>query len=365
MSDLEPVFMTALRDRADGDVRVEPLLDGARRRGVRHRRNRRLAAIGGSAGAVAAVLAATLLVPTGGGTPPPATSAAPSARASTARPSPTPSERPRPPAVPGLAPLTAGGTLGQGRQLHLDTTDATPFTIRWDSADGFEALEVGRYPTSRFGYDLFRVMAYTTGPALDAAIAERQPNWPGKAAVEQLSAGGRPATLKWTNDWATLRWQPLDGVWALAEVKFHRMQPDPMPVIGAAEARDAMLEVAASIRYDRVLSCAAQYRLTWAPPGTRVRSCMVELPGSSTTTSLGFEVPGGGVFFVTDSTTDEVKPNKTYDGHPVEEGRDGSQIAIDGHQYTIERGDAGLSRDSLLRTLVGIRPGPATADPLA
>ncbi|MFD0584024.1 hypothetical protein [Dactylosporangium darangshiense] len=71
MSDLEPVFMTALRDRADGDVRVEPLLDGARRRGVRHRRNRRLAAIGGSVGAVAAVLAATLLVPTGGGTPRP------------------------------------------------------------------------------------------------------------------------------------------------------------------------------------------------------------------------------------------------------------------------------------------------------
>ncbi|GAA3215578.1 hypothetical protein [Dactylosporangium siamense] len=360
MNDIDQVFTTALQERAGGDVRVEALLDGARRRGIRHRRNRRLATGAGAALAVAAVLAATTLLPRGAPTPAPGGSAPPSS----AGPSPAASsivEKPRPPAA-SLAPLTAGGGVGEGRQIHLDTVDPAPFTLAWTSSNGLETIQASRGKTSKFGYSTYLAVVTQTAERLDQETAHMFANEP---QTEPLRInGGATGTLRWSQEMATLRWQPLPGVWAMAWVMFHDSVPDPLPVITADDARGAMLEVSSAIRYDRVLRCTAQFRLTWAPPGTKTSTCSLQWTGTTGSASFGFTVPGRGTFSVSDTDAADWQPNTTYAGKQVQSDRDGSRIVVDGHGYLIEPGDSGLTKDQQLHVLTGIQPSAATDDPV-
>ncbi|MFC4999598.1 hypothetical protein ACFPIJ_17375 [Dactylosporangium cerinum] len=363
MNDIDPVFTTALQERADGDVRVEALLDGARRRGVRHRRNRRLATGAGAGLAVAAVLAATTLLPRGATAPAPGGSAPPTSRTATAS-SPAASsvvEKPRPPAA-SLAPLTAGGRIGEGHQIHLDTVDPTPFTLAWGSGNGVETIQASRGKTSKFGYSTYSVLVAQTAERLDQETAHL---FAGEPQTEPLRInGGATGILRWSQEMATLRWQPLPDVWAMAWVRFHDSVPDPLPVITADDARGAMLEVSSAVRYDRVLRCTAQFRLTWAPPGTKTSACSLQWTGTTGSASFAFTVPGRGTFHVSDTDAADWQPNTTYAGKQVQSGRDGSWIVVDGRGYLIEPGDSGLTKDQQLHVLTGIQSGPPTDDPV-
>ncbi|WP_433222312.1 hypothetical protein ACQP00_23120 [Dactylosporangium sp. CS-047395] len=362
MSDMDPVFSIALRERADGDVRVEALLDGARRRGARHRRNRRLMAGVGAAIAVVAVLGATTLLPNGHGTPVPIGSAPPSAAPSQAESA--VAEKPRPPVAAGLEPLTSGGTVGEGRQIHLDTTDPAPFLLEWSSGAGLESMRAIRGGgISEFGYSGYNVIVASTPQKLEDAAASQLAQLPGRPTLEPLHVGTADGSLRWTKDWAALAWPARPDVWAFAWVKFHDSVPDPKPAIDAADARGAMLEVAHAIRYDRVLRCTASFHLTWAPAGTRTTGCALWWGWTAGDATMTFTVPGGGAFRVSDAGPD-FQPNTTYNGRPVQDGADGSSTVVDGKAFLVEPGDSAITKDQRLRILTGVRPGPATDDPL-
>jgi hypothetical protein len=144
-------------------------------------------------------------------------------------------------------------------------------------------------------------------------------------------------------------------------VPYHADDTDPPGPIGAKEARDSMHEIAGFLRFDRVLSCGVEFRLTWAPTGTRTSTCARTWPGASLT-MMGF-THAGGVFWVSE-TNDDVLPNTTYAGRPIEYAREGSKIAVGDRRFVIEPGTSGISRDAMLHVLAGLQASPATADPL-
>lgn len=371
MNDIDPVFVAAIRERTEGDVHVEELLAGARRRGVRHVRTRRALITASAACAVLAVAGAAALIPWGSPATPPPPAATNTARPGpSATPSVTPSGLRRPAAISGMRTLAEGGTVGEGHQLHLDTTDPEARQIFWVSGDALESLYVNRGDEgSQVSYIAYTVQVSSSESGLNKLDADLAGVLTGTPQTEQLTVGGRPATLSYTDNWAKLRWRPRDNVWALAWLRFR----DGPPAAGAARA--ATTEIAGQLRLDRVLRCAVTFRLTWAPAEARVVSCGAGsatddehvLPPDVGRHSAGVAVPGGGTFYVSvlPLGNDEVKPNTTYKGHPVEYGRDRSKIDIGDRTYTVEAGTSSLSRDDLLHVLVGIEPASPNTDPLA
>ncbi|GAA2350570.1 hypothetical protein [Dactylosporangium salmoneum] len=369
MSDLDPIIATALRARADGDVRIDSLLEGARRSGARHRRNRRLAVSASAAVVVAVLLAAVVLLPrqfsgppANTHTPTPATTASPT----TVAPSPTPPERPRPPEVPGMRPLAGGGQLGEGRQLHLDTADPDVIETSWGSGEG-EEMSVTRNPRTPYLYEHYEVAGRPTEGARDAMADADRAHREGTEHTDDLAVTGRPATLEWGPDWAALRWRPVDTAWLYAVVSFQEREPDATKA--AERARGAVLEVAGFLRLDKVRQCAVEFHLTWSLSDTHLASCATTwtATGKVIMATAGFRLAGGSPFLITDTVaTDPPHVNTTYDGKGLEyDPTNGATIWLDGHQYTFERRQSGLPEEPILHMLTSLERTAPTTDPLA
>jgi hypothetical protein len=89
-------------------------------------------------------------------------------------------------------------------------------------------------------------------------------------AERDLAVGGKPATLYWWRDadkeFAYLRWQPADGVWAQVSSSF-----------GNAADTQGVRRIAEALRLDTVYRCAAPFTLTWVPAAMPLTSCRLAL----------------------------------------------------------------------------------------
>jgi len=223
---MDDMIATALRERAEGDIHVERLLDAVRT-GVRRQRRRRFAVGFGAAAAVVALVAAA------------GVATAPDRRPDGRTAQPAQSGRvplPRPPAVAG-APTAADRpeVLGSGSGLfHLDIR-GTPIGWRnasWASTRGFEEL----------GFE-----AAETGGDV-RVLAARDPIWLGELGPGAASAAvdGLPAETVEQGGAHVVRWQPRAGIWAQ---------------VWATGEPDSAIAVAGKLRFDRVYRCAVPFRL--------------------------------------------------------------------------------------------------------
>nr|BFE64889.1 hypothetical protein GCM10020063_094150 [Dactylosporangium thailandense] len=344
MNDLDPRLTTALHARADGEVHIESLLTASVRHGVRHRRNRRLLIGGAAAATVAAILATTALLPRA--TQPPAPAGTPPRPSASASPAVV---LPRPPVAGSGRSLSAGAPVGDAFQIHLDVTDPDVLHLSYSSAAGLESLRVTRGSTSPNGYDTYRL---TLGDSPDL--------WTGDGAVAPLPEAGRKGEMKTGDGWAALRWQPIDGIWATARLEFRREDPKPAP-----NARGGLLEIARWVRLDRVLRCAADFRLGWAPENARTVGCGLDWSGRTGFVGFAFgTADDGSPFYLTEIAPGDVHPNASYGGVPFQSGRDGSTIEVGGRAFSIEAGTSGVPKDVLQHMLTSIQPSPGTVDPL-
>jgi len=220
---MDDMIATALRERAEGDIHVEQLLDAVRT-GARRRQRRRFAVGFGAAAAVVALLAGAGMA------------ALPDRRPDGRAAQPGQVPLPRPPAVVG-APTAADRpeVLGSGSGLfHLDIS-GTPIGWRyvaWAATRGFEELTLEAAET---GGDV-------------RVVAARDLIWLG-----ELGPGAAPATVDGlpaeTVEWGgshAVRWQPRPGIWA--------------QVWGNGEPEIA-IAVAERLRFDKVYRCAVPFRL--------------------------------------------------------------------------------------------------------
>ncbi|MET7392463.1 hypothetical protein ABZS66_03085 [Dactylosporangium sp. NPDC005572] len=360
MNDIDPIIVSALRERAEGAVHVEQLLAASRRRGVRRVRTRKILLTSGAAAAVLAVAVTATLIPRPHTTPPPPTTTS-SAQPSSS-PSPSPSAPPlhRPAVNSTLPPLTTTGKVGEGRQIHLDTVDPQATQLFWTSSTDREVLQVFRGDeSSTEPYTAYTVQMHGTDvPFMDSL--------PANVREEDLTINNRPARLLYTESRGWLRFALNNYTDGQVVVTFRDA-----PVV-ADTIRASVLEIVSWLRVDHVLTCAVPFRLAWAPQGARAEGC-----GASTGTSplldsvrqtSWIELPAGGSFAITAfprGTTEAVDPNRTYAGRQLEMGPDLWKIDIDGRTYGLEPSTTTLTDDQVMHILTSIEPAEPTIDPLA
>ncbi|GGM65645.1 hypothetical protein ACFFX1_49890 [Dactylosporangium sucinum] len=359
MNDIDPIFVSALRERAEGAVHVEQLLAASRRRGVRRVRTRRALLTAGAATAVLAVALTATLVPRPHTSPPPSTT---TSSAQPPSPSPSASAPPlhRPAVNTSLAPLKGAGKLGEGLQIHLDTVDPAATQLFWTSSEELEAMQVFRGgESSAAPYNAYQVEIRRG----DAGFHDSVPD---NAKTEDLTVDGRPATLDYTQNMARLRWILYASTDAQVRIQF-RDAP-----VTVETVRASVLEVASWLRIDHVLTCAVPFRLTWAPQGARTDGCGTStgtgpLPDSAEQTAW-IALPVGdsiGITAFPRGATNAVEPNATYAGHPIEKGPDVWKIEIAGRTYGLLPATSRLTDEQLSRILTSIEPAGPTIDPLA
>jgi len=198
-------------------------------------------------------------------------------------------------AVPSLVdrPSVGGGPMANGVPTLPSDVDAPPLTqrpelvgtdpalmhftadaltgvargARWTSGTGFERLAVTTADDNDIWIELGRDKAAleglprrTSDLLLDGDSSSSNVLVGDRPGVLERATGARLATPVWV-----LTWQPVDGVWARAEVP----APTDESILAAAEA----------VRVDEVRRCAAPFQLTALPAGARVLACEVNLAG--------------------------------------------------------------------------------------
>ncbi|WP_144122311.1 hypothetical protein [Catellatospora sichuanensis] len=287
-TDIDETIRAALHDRAGGDVHVEGLLAGATRQGRRRRRIHHAMVAGGTAMAVLAVGGVLSALPWGAGVAPGVdTATQPSAQVTgPSAPSPggpggSPSAQPsevaavgafRPPTA-DAKPLAQGGRVGTGQLLHLDAADPAAVRMTWSTGQRHESLTVVRMSAAAT-FSRYEVLAADTEQGL--AAARRGEALPPPVSTDQVTFGGKPATLRLSDrvpgrqSSGSLTWQPTPGTWAQVVVYL-----DDRPQAGRTE----VLAVAGLVRFDRVFRCVVGFRLAWTPSGTRLTDCSFEAVG--------------------------------------------------------------------------------------
>ncbi len=268
MTRFEEGIVTALRERAEGEVDVRGLLDGATARGVRRQRmRRRMRAAGG--GLVALAVAGGLLMASTrweGARGPGLSAAGTPSIAGATNPSPTPTafaDLPRPPVVGHTATDPAvllAKTIGRDHgAFHLDFVGVPgPVTqAQWSSFEGWERLvvEAGRY----------EITAEAGDPKdLDGPLATTTP----------VRVGGVPGLLSQADGMAQVRWQPVTGLWAQVTVNGN-----------AALAQ----QLATALRMDRAFRCGVPFRLPGLAKNAGIQGCglTVNPVGSESTVTVG------------------------------------------------------------------------------
>ncbi|MFI5915816.1 hypothetical protein [Dactylosporangium sp. NPDC051541] len=353
--------MTALHDRADGDVHVEELLDGARQRGQRRRTVRRTL-VGAGAGALAlAVVGAVAVLPLRGGDkggpaqvgePPPST--APAAWPGGLR----------PPVATGAPVLGQGGQPGHGG-FHLDVTGTEPSGILWRSGDDWELLDVST-PADGAYWASIGVSEASLDKAHDADGSELH----GNPSTRPVTVGGKPAKFVTSGlhpedgaRWGYLRWQPVPGTWA----QILRGFPDnPGTNVDTDQAK--ILEMATWLRFDRVYRCVVNFTVTWTPPATAVTAC--GFSGGANPAARTYFKAGDSEFSILVQSAaltavKPIQPNVEYGGVAMEyrEGRVSRLagdllITLDPHTAAL------LGQQDALRLVAGVQPVP-NSDPAA
>jgi hypothetical protein len=371
MIDIDDEVRAALRERAEGGVHVEALLHGARRRGVRRRRYRRVAlAVGTAAVAVTVAGAVTAIpwhgtrAPVAGGVPSPSATGGPSPSATGG---PLPLRDNRPPVAAGAPPLAQGGQVGADPRLfHLDVTDPAAVRLQWTAGQSEESLSVSRTPESMHGLDGYWVSIARSASALDHAYESEAV--PPEPVTETVTVQGHPATLAHSADGApgsrhaTLRWQPVAGVWAQVRGAFGD-GPDGSRVTDRA----AIVAAAEWVRLDRTYRCAVGFRLAWAPPGAHLTRCGLAMaatpatsPVSGTVTNVVRIAAGGKLFRVETDLPENVgpvEPNTEVAGRKVRYDSDKhGALYVTADLAVMVVDENGMSRTDVLNVVGGFTP---------
>jgi hypothetical protein len=358
MIEIDDEVLAAMRERAEGGVHVESLLDGARRQGVRRRRYRQVALAVGAAAVVATTAGAVAAVPWNRAGPPP-----PVGVASPPPPS-TPTTAPdlRPPVATGAPPLTQGSQVGADpRVFHLDVTDPGAVRLQWTAGQGAESLSVSRTVESTASMDGYWVSIAGSAAALDHAY-ESEPV-PPEPVTENVTVAGRPATIAHSADsvpgsrHATLRWQPVDGVWAQVRATF-----GDGPGGSRATDRAALVAAAGWVRFDRVYRCAVGFHLGQVPPAAQLTRCGLVMSTGEVSNAVWIRA-GGKLFRVETDLARNVGPvetNTEVAGRKVRyDAASRAALYVTGDLAVMvvdEPGTAPMSRDEVLGVVGGFTP---------
>lgn len=367
MSEIDDSILAAIQERADGGVRVEELLAGARRRGGRRRRIRQTLL---GAGAVTAVLATvgTVALVTGGGAGQPSSVGAPTSASGQPTPSvggqqrsPTLGEL-RPPLSTTALPVSTGGRVGTDRRLlHLDVDDPAASELRWWSGPLTESLVVTRAESWNNSFDEYRIFVGPSRRTLDVAAPKGRVALPGPESTEPVTVDGRPATLALSPllsqaaRHARLSWEQAPGVWVEISVAF-----DPGTGNDVAHARSGLLQVAQWLRFDRVHRCVVNFRLTWVPDGAVVDSCAFDLraPDGVRSSAMGIRVSDARfeVFTLDAAQAEPVTANIEVGGRPMEGSRGRIRYGYGDGVVQLEPGRISLGPPDAQRVIGGFEP---------
>lgn len=390
MIDIELRVVDCLRADADRRLKVDGLRERAVARAGTIRRRRRVAGAVSGAGLVAAltaaVVAAPQLMPVGG-----------APRGNLARPTVEDLSQPppRPPSWPTTLPGAEGvppaaeqpsAVGGDPSVLHFDVDLAAlnGMVSDWAAGSGYERVVI---PTKadQIGIEIY---IGRTASRLDAV--KNSPGWilmddkgnrrpiHDEGPRVPTTVGGRPATLQRVTaemlsttrsddrfSWV-LRWQPVDGLYALVQV----FQADKALAYAAAGA----------MRLDRAQRCVVPIRLTDVPAGATWTRCQTRirrspLPGRGVWVESSIELtqPDGDVVYVGAEDvklprhrhdTAQFKPNRTVAGYPAQWRHDDTE----GWLWILNFGVAsagvrGASEAESLRLAGGMRIAADLADP--
>jgi len=296
---MNETISTTLRERAEGDVHIEWLLDAVHA-GARRQRRRRIAL---SCAAVAAVVAAGVVtVATNGSDGPPD---GPADQPPTVLAPP-----PVPPRVTGFASaVDSPAAFGSDATLfHLDLADLSGWRhIAWAAQVGHEELIASTPDGDELYLEASRDPAQLAPmPGPTSAITVN--GLPAETGRLSERTGPRP-------DRHAIRWQPLPGIWAQVQ---------------ATGAIDVALHAARGLRLDGVRRCAVPFRLP------QVTAQLVKCNTYATVDQrTGAWMAAGGVWFrlgppgtveyqvAVGGDEQPVTPNATVKGREVEVVRGG------------------------------------------
>ena len=256
MIGLEEQIVAVLRERAEGDVDVVALVEGAGGRGRSRVRRVQGMRVAGAAAVVLAVAGALAMGPASG-----------RGLLDLGRRNGTEGV-PRPPLAVGVESAVGHPeVVGADRGLFhrdLEGISRTFSRVRWESSQGSEDLAL----QSPDGSSVVVVLSP------DPANLE-----PLQASQHATTVGGRPATAAMhrsdSDHTSQVRWQPENGLWA--------------EVTGARDEA-AALSVAKAVRIDRVYRCAVPFRLGTVPSGTEVKACELFLYSNGAFQAVGATV---------------------------------------------------------------------------
>ncbi|WP_446216637.1 hypothetical protein [Micromonospora sp. IBHARD004] len=305
MTDLDQRIARVLRERAEGDIDIDRLLDGSRTRGRRRQLRRRTAA-GGALALIGVLGFAGVTGPPLTGLPGrlPWTAASPTVAA------------PVPPWADGVAGAAQRPDLvgADPTVLHLGVDPAKARYLGWGVRGfGVETVRVevgGGRPVT---VDVARTVEALEGLGIEGFPVDAVPTrHPFDGAVRQ--AGGTAGGL-------IMSWQPAPGVYARAAM------------LGGDRAE--LARAVAALRWDESRRCAAPLRLDALPIDTTVGGCSVDVsafPGAINVELTLYRGRSATMFLrlqyavaIAGSRTDG---NRTVDGRPAYLYPDGGKLEL-------------------------------------
>ncbi|MFG2043289.1 hypothetical protein [Dactylosporangium sp. NPDC048998] len=179
------------------------------------------------------------------------------------------------PVAAGVAGAAAdpGAVGADPAVLHfgLDATVARAATVAWGTGGGTESVDLVRADSAK----------YVAGLARDVAGLDRMrdeettppPDW-AHGTESAMTVAGRPAVLRVAGGHFTLRWQPVDGLWAQVYGG-----PRTEPQTGVA--------IGAGLRLGTAYRCVSPMHLAKVPAGMRLTGCGLALDGYDRNDSTG------------------------------------------------------------------------------
>jgi hypothetical protein len=354
MNRVDESIVNSLRDRAEGSVRVEDLLEGARRRGVRRRGVRR-AFTGAGVGALALAVAGVVTVlPLDAGGP----AGTDGVGAASAGVSAEPGPPGRPPVAAGSPALGQGGRPGGGL-FHLDVKAPAPERggFSWRSGTGWEHLHFSGGPDTAGASNGFIASIGDSEASLDAAQQASGDELHGPEAPVPATVDGKPATFTSSGmnaedaRWGYVRWQPVPGVWAQLFASFSptgtNLDTDLATLVRGTQ----------EVRFDRVYRCAVNFTLSWVPAGATVTGC--QFSGGQRPMARSFLTVGGRKFsiFVTSVSGEKpVNTNAEYAGIPLEYGESRVRRVAGDREISVDQETEPLTREDALRLAASVEP---------
>ncbi|MBT8225161.1 MAG: hypothetical protein HKP61_12885 [Dactylosporangium sp.] len=293
MTEFEDAIATALADRADGDVRMDTLLTGARERGVRYRQRRRVVRVW-AASVTAVLLAAGVATGLRWGSGPGPDRTAPVADSPS--PSPSPAATAFPATDPTAAKLTTPRQIGTKPFLfHLDLAEITGSTLgtitKMSRMSGLAGISEMPELADMSGVPELIDMHRTPSETLEAEFTE-----PGGATGHfqiELTAlkmnllhqsngvdprermvDGRPVALSVADPTADhvdpvglLRWQPASGMWA--QIALDAAAPGDT----ATKVEERLIAIMRNVRFDAVDRCTTGFWLPQMPRNVTMVGC--------------------------------------------------------------------------------------------